>query len=814
MKTYTEEEVREATLKYFKGNELATNVAMTKYLLKNRNGEYIEKSPDEIHRRLAKEFARIEQKYSNPMSESEIYEYFKGFKYLIAQGSPMAAIGNEERILSVSNCFTLPSPLDSYGSIMHTDEMMVHLSKSRGGVGFDISNLRPKDQPVMNAAVTSSGIKLFMERYSNTIREVGQSGRRGALLLSCSVHHPDIKEFIESKRDEVSITGANISVRFSDDFMNAVKNDLEYEQYWPMEGVIQISRMVRAKELWDLFIECAWERAEPGALFWDTVTRNTPSDAYEEFKSVSANPCSEIVQGSYDSCRLSLINLCNFVKNPYTKEAEFEWDKFKKASKALQRLMDDIVDLEIEQINKKLAKIESDPEPPAVKLIEKNLWLNILDKAIRARRTGSGITALGDTLAMLGLNYGSDESIKMTESIYKTLSQSVYEATIEMAEERGPFDAYNYEKDSKSPFILSRLDILSDEYKEKYKKYGRRNIALTTTAPAGSVSCLAAILNLHGTTSGIEPAFMAEYIRRRKLSPFDTEETVDFVDKLGDKWHNFTVLHQGESLWRELSDGGTSPYIDSIASKINWEKGVELQAVSQSHIDQAISKTCNLPSDATKQTVNDCYMKAWELGCKGFTVYRDGCRSGVLISTDQKKERSTTKRPEKLSCEIHHASVKGEQWIVFVGMLDGQPYELMGGKASTVSIPRKYKEGLIRKQSFKTKPSRYDLLYGDGGVVQDVVKVFDNAEHSVYTRLISLGLRHGAEPTFLVEQLSKDPDSDFQSFSKAIGRVLKKYIKDGTKVNSEKICESCGDEAMVYMEGCKTCKSCGWCKCS
>ena len=826
MSKYTYDDVFEASLEYFKGDSLAASVFAGKYALQDEDGNYLELTPDDMHKRLAGEFARIETKYPNSMDRHEIYNLFKDFKYVIPQGSPMSGIGNEAKIQSVSNCFVIEAPEDSYGGILKTDQEQVQIMKRRGGVGFDISTIRPKGMSTSNAAKTTDGIEVFMDRFSNSCREVAQGGRRGALMLSISVHHPQVMDFIKIKRDLTKVTGANISVRVSDEFMNAVKNNESYEQRWPVDSTDpEIKNTADATEVWNELIEGAHASAEPGVLFWDTATRMTPSDAYADqgFGSVSTNPCGEIILSPYDSCRLMLMNLTSFVDNAWTDKASFDWGKFRIMSRKAQRLMDDMIDIEIEQIDKILTKIDNDPETDETKYYERNLWHTIRQVAVDGRRTGLGVTGLGDAIAMLGQTYGDDDSIETVEEIYKWLSLASYEESIQLAKERGAFPIFDASKEEGHPFISRVVNELVDPVQADYRQYGRRNIANTTTAPAGSVSCLTQ------TTSGIEPAFMLYYKRRKKAV---NGEEVMFVDDLGDEWTEFTVYHHAFKKWIDSSLDPNigqidtedlvqmSPYAGATANEIDWRAKVKLQSVAQKWICHAISNTTNLPADIDVETVKDIYMLGWELGCKGVTVYRDGSRSGVLVSTEEKKEekfgeRHAPKRPETLDCDIFHTSVKGQKWVVLVGLMDGKPYEVIGGEAEMIELPRRIKNGTLTKRAFKTTNSKYDLSIGDTEDtlnIKDVVSVFANANHAGYTRTISLALRHGVPVQYLVEQMQKDREADLFSFSKVIARCLKNYIVDGTEV--DKTCSNCGAEgSLVYQEGCVTCKSCGHGKC-
>ena len=822
---YTYDEVFKASIEYFGGDELAASVFAGKYALQDADGNYTELTPDDMHSRIASEFAGIEAKYENSMHYEDIYSLFKDFKYIIPQGSPMSGIGNEAKIQSLSNCFVIESPADSYAGILKTDQEQVQIMKRRGGVGFDISTIRPKGMVTSNAAKTTDGIEVFLDRFSNSCREVAQGGRRGALMLSVSVHHPQVMDFIKIKGDLSRVTGANISVRVTDEFMGAVKRDITYHQRWPVDSDDpEVQDYVSAREVWDALIEGAHASAEPGVLFWDTATRMTPSDAYTDvgFGSVSTNPCGEIILSPYDSCRLMLVNLTSFVLKPWSQDAKFDLGKFRVIARKAQRLMDDMIDLEVEQIDKILAKIDNDPENDEVKYYERNLWNTIRQVAINGRRTGLGITGLGDAIAMLGQKYGSDESIETTEKIYKWLALASYEESIQLAKERGAFEVFSHRKERDHPFIERIINELTPEVVEDYRTYGRRNIANTTTAPAGSVSCLTQ------TTSGIEPAFMLYYKRRKKVQ---NGEEVMFVDDLGDEWTEFNVYHHKFKEWMSatyVSDEEVdiaiehSPYFGATANEIDWRAKVKLQSVAQKWICHAISNTTNLPADIDVDTVKDIYMMGWELGCKGITVYRDGSRSGVLVSADEEKqnktaivERDAPKRPEELECDIYHTSIKGQKWAVLIGLLDGKPYEVIGGSADQIEIPSKFRNGKLYKRTFKTRNSKYDLTIGEGDnqlVVKDVVSIFDNPNHAGYTRVISTSLRHGVPVQYLVEQMQKDKEMDMFSFSKVISRCLKNYIIDGTEV--DRTCPECGAEgSLVYQEGCVTCKSCGAGKC-
>lgn len=819
--SFTRNEVYLDSLAYFLGDNLAADVFL-KYAL--RDGEsFLETAPHHMHRRLAKEFSRIESKYANPMSEDEVYELFEDFRDVIPQGSPMSGIGNDFQVQSISNCFVVASAEDSYGGILFADQEQVQIMKRRGGVGHDVSTIRPKGMPTKNAAMTTDGISVFMDRFSNSCREVAQGGRRGALMLTIDCRHPEIMTFINIKRDKKRVTGANISVRWHDDFMQAVVEGGEYDLRWPVESSVkeaQVVTTVNAREVWEAFVDAAWSSAEPGALFWSTALKNSPADIYSKFGygSTSTNPCGEIILSPYDSCRLMVVNLKSFVLNSFTDKAMFDFDRFTTIASKAQRLMDDMIDLEIEQIHKILQKIKEDPEPASVKQIEVDLWKKIETQALKGRRTGLGITALGDTLAALGIKYGSNESIEMTEKIYQSLAVASHSESIRLAHERGSFPIWDYELEENHEYLNRILNNCSEEVNRMYKRSGRRNIANTTTAPVGSVSCLTQ------TTSGIEPVYLLSYKRRRKVTT-DTER-VDFVDDLGDKWQMYDVFHPGVSEWMSITgeeDITKSPYYGATSNDIDWVKSVELQAAAQKWIDHSISKTCNLPNDATRETVADVYMRAWLTGCKGFTVYRDGTRKGVLIAPEEKvvldingQPRLAPKRPEYLDCEIHRAAISGENWIIFVSTMNGKPYEIFGGLSEYVEIPKKWKQGKIRKRSRKTVESKYDLTLGSGDdelVVKDIVSVFANPNHTAFTRTLSLSLRHGVPVQFLVEQLMKDKEADLFSFSRIIARCLKKYIADGTKASNGMIVNCCAEPNVVYQEGCATCLACGSAKC-
>lgn len=861
--TYTRDEAYTASLGYFDGDELAASVFIDKYALKDSAGNLLEKTPADMHRRLAKEFARIEAKYPNPMTEEEIFRLLSdvnlppleavkasidelyaaacGMGAVIPQGSPMSAIGNDFQYQSLSNCFVIESPYDSYAGILKADQEQAQIMKRRGGVGFDVSTIRPKGLVTANAARTTDGIGVFMERFSNTCREVAQGGRRGALMLTVDVHHPEIRTFINIKRDLKKVTGANISIRLSDEFMQAVKDGGKVHLRFPVQKDTKhiVEEWVDAKELWHEVIEAAWASAEPGLLFWDTVKKRTPTECYEGYKSVSTNPCGEIVLSPYDSCRLLLVNLYKFVKNPFTSAASFDQQGYNDAVQKAQRLMDDLIDLEIEAVDKIITKIQNDPEPEDVKRSELELWNKIRSAALGGRRTGLGITALGDTLAALGFVYGSDVSIQMTETIYRTLAVNAYRSSVKMAEERGAFPVFDLATEQDHPFIQQILEADPDLV-PAYKKHGRRNIALTTTAPAGSVSVLTQ------TTSGIEPAFMLFYKRRKKVNGDDPNVRVDFVDPIGDKWQEFKVYHHAFKKWMDVT-GKTdeqvqdSPYWGGTANDIDWVKKVDLQAAAQKWICHSISNTTNIPNSTSVDVVKEIYMRGWETGCKGVTIYRDGCRTGVLVAEtpqptkpeDRKSkgsiddqpttisENHAPKRPKELPCDIHRINVRGpggsEGYLVLVGKMDDKPYEVFCGLSSHVEVPKKAKTGVLIKNGKKDGVATYNLQIPIGEddflLFKDIVNLFDNPNHGSFTRTLSLALRHGVPVSYVCEQLQKDKHSDMQSFSRVLSRVLKGYIPDGSKSASDKKCSSCGIEGLIYKEGCVTCSSCGWSKC-
>jgi len=823
MRTYTYSEVRDASVSYFGGDELAADVFAGKYALQDLSGNIYELTPADMHKRLAKEFARAESRYENPMSEDTILELFSDWN-VVPQGGPMAAIGNPFQIQSLSNCFVVESPYDSYGGILKTDQEEVQIMKRRGGVGFDISTIRPKGEIAANAARTTDGIGVFMERYSNSCREVAQEGRRGALMLTIDVHHPEVLTFANIKRDKTVATGANISIRVSNEFMEAVKCDGKYMQRFPVGRDVPhtIERFVDAKEVWNSITAAMHNCSEPGMLFWDAIKERSPADAYEKFGygTVSTNPCGEVTLSPYDSCRLLLINLCKFVKNPFTPKAKFDYVKFGDAVQKSQRLMDDLIDLELEAIDRILAKVDGDPEPEDVKRVERDLWKKIKNSAINGRRTGLGITSLGDTFAYLNMKYGSDESIDITSKIYKTLALDSYRSSVTMAKERGSFPVYSHDVEKDHPFIKQVMDE-DAVLRAQYEKYGRRNIANTTTAPAGSTSIETQ------TSSGCEPVVFIESTRYKKINPSDKNARIDRTDEKGDKWQAYKTFHHGVKKWMTITgetDVTKSPYFGSTVEEIDWLKKVDIQSAAQKWICHSISNTTNLSKDVSTDVVEKLCMRAWETGCKGVTIYRIGSRDGVIVKEQlvngqplEIRESHAPKRPKELECDIHRTNIKGETYLVFVGLLNGHPYEVFAGLSDMVDVPKKSKKGVLIKNGKKDGVATYNLRIpladDDEMLLKDVVNLFNNAVYGSFTRTISLALRHGVPIQFLVEQLQKDKNSDMQSFSRVIARVLsKEYIPDGTK-STEKTCSACGSTNLIYQQGCVGCASCGNSKC-
>lgn len=843
LRTYTHEEALKDATKYFKGDELAANVWLNKYALKDSDGNIYESNPDQMHRRLAKEIARIESKYANPYSEEEIYDVLKGFKYIVPQGGPMTGIGNDFQIASLSNCFVIGNEgnSDSYGGVMKIDEEQVQLMKRRGGVGHDLSHIRPKGSPVKNSALTSTGVVPFMERYSNSTREVAQDGRRGALMLSISIKHPDAEHFIDAKMDGTKVTGANVSVRIDDEFMRAVKAETDYQQQYPIQSDSPLyTKTINAKKVWDKIIHNAWKSAEPGILFWDTVINESIPDSYADlgFRTVSTNPCGEIPLCPYDSCRLLAVNLYSYVDNPFTENATFNYEKFNKHTQIAQRIMDDIVDLEIEKVNRIIEKIEADPESLEVKRTELTLWQKIKTKSIQGRRTGVGITAEGDMLAALGLKYGTKEATNFSTEVHKKFALAAYRASVEMAKERGAFPIYDSIREEKNPMI-NRIKEADPALYTDMVKYGRRNIALLTIAPTGTTSLMTQ------TSSGIEPVFMVSYKRRRKVNPNDKNVRVDFVDEVGDSWEEFHVFHHKFVTWLEVNGYNAdevakleeedlnkiiakSPYFGATANDVDWVEKVRLQGAVQKWIDHSISVTVNVPNDVKEELVSQIYLTGWESGCKGITVYRDGSRSGVLISNDKKSEKeeiinqfletNAPKRPDKLEAEIIQFNNENEKWIAVIGLLDGRPYEIFTGAArESFSILSQVKKGWVIKSKSEDGKTRYDFQYEDSHgyktTIEGLSRTF-NEEYWNYAKLISGVLRHGMPLSFVVDMVDNLHLSEetLNTWKKGVVRSLKKFIPDGTKP-AENTCPSCNEPSLVYEEGCLNCKSCGHSKC-
>lgn len=836
-KEQNKEEILKSCTEYFKGDTLAADVWINKYALRDGDKVY-ELNPDEMHRRLAREFARIEHKYKNPLSEDDIYELLKDFKYIIPQGSPMAGIGNNFQVVSLSNCFVIGNPAnsDSYGGILKIDQEQVQLMKRRGGVGHDLSHIRPKMSPVKNSALTSTGIVPFMERYSNTTKEVAQGGRRGALMLSISIKHPDAEDFIDAKMELNKITGANVSVKIDDEFMRCVVSGKPYKQQFPINSDNpSVIKEIDARELWKKIIHNAWQSAEPGVLFWDTIIRESVPDCYASFgfKTISTNPCGEIPLCAYDSCRLLAINLYSYVKHPFTPEAEFDFELFKQHVQKGQKLMDDLIDLEMEKIERILAKIESDPEPEGIKRTEKELWLNIKMKCLEGRRTGFGITAEGDMLAAMGLTYGTDEATAFAVEVQKTLACSAYRSSALMARDRGAFPIYDYKLEENNPFI-QRLKSADEELYSLMNQYGRRNIALLTIAPTGSVSICTQ------TSSGIEPAFLVSYRRRRKVNPNDSEATISFTDDEGQAWEEYNVLHHKFAVWAEINGYNVadlvhkytdeqlqeviakSPYNNATANCVNWVNKVKMQGAIQKWVDHSISVTVNIPKETSEEVVDKIYQTAWESGCKGMTIYRDGSRNGVLVSGSSKNNNTFTetkapKRPKKLEADIIRFQNDKEKWIAVVGLYEGRPYEIFSGKAASFVLPNSVEKGwVIRVKEEDNLPARYDFQFLDNDgykvTIEGLSRMFKK-EYWNYAKLISGILRHGMPITNVIELISKltlDTDS-INTWKNGIARALKKYVKDGTIVEGEK-CPQCGGK-IIYTSGCKQCSDCGWSKC-
>jgi len=840
--TYTHEEALQSSIEYFNGDELAATVWLSKYALKDSYGNLYEKTPDDLHRRIASELYRIEKKYPNPLSENEIYEVLKEFKYIVPQGGPMTGIGNDFQIASLSNCFVIGNngPSDSYGAVMKIDQEQVQLMKRRGGVGHDLSHIRPKGSPVLNSALTSTGVVPFMERYSNSTREVAQDGRRGALMLSISIKHPDAETFIDAKLTPGKVTGANVSVRIDHDFMKSIISGTPYLQKFPVDSdKPTVTKEIDASKLWEKIVHNAWKSAEPGILFWDTIINESVPDCYSElgYKTVSTNPCGEIPLCPYDSCRLLAINLYNYVEEPFSANARFDFDLYKKHVHIAQRLMDDIIDLELEKIDAILGKITDDPEDMEIKRTERKLWENIRTKTEEGRRTGIGITAEGDMLAALGLRYGSDDATDFAIEIHKTTALEAYRSSVYCAKDRGAFAIYDSHLEKNNPFI-QRLRNEDESFYKDMLKYGRRNIALLTIAPTGTTSLMTQ------TTSGIEPVFLPVYKRRRKVNPNDNSSRIAFIDEIGDTWEEYNVFHHKFVTWLEVNGYDPiqvkdydddklnelvekSPYYKATSNDVDWLSKVKMQGEIQKWVDHSISVTINLPADATEELVGKLYVKAWESGCKGVTVYRDGCRAGVLLANDKKKDtpqfildESAFKRPKVLDGEIIRFNNNDEKWIAFVGLKDGRPYEIFTGLADEemFPIPKSISKGLIIKNRDESGISRYDFQYidkyGYKNTLGGLSHMFDK-EYWNYAKLISSVLRHGmpiADVVRLISSLRLDSDN-INTWRNGVERTLKRYIPDGTKVKKGAKCQDCGSDGLVYQEGCLLCTNCGSSKC-
>ena len=843
--TYTYDEAFEASLQYFKGDELAARVWVNKYAVKDSFGNIFEKSPEDMHWRIANEVARIEAKYKNGLNAQQLYELLDHFKYIVPQGSPMTGIGNDFQVASLSNCFVIgmDGAADSYGGIIRIDEEQVQLMKRRGGVGHDLSHIRPKGSPVKNSALTSTGLVPFMERYSNSTREVAQDGRRGALMLSVSIKHPDSEAFIAAKMTEGKVTGANVSVKLDDAFMQADVKGTPYKQQYPVDSDQPVfTKDIDASALWKKIVHNAWKSAEPGVLFWDTIIRESVPDCYADlgYRTVSTNPCGEIPLCPYDSCRLLAINLYSYVVNPYTKEAYFDFDLFKKHVALAQRIMDDIIDLELEKIEKIIAKIDSDPESEEVKEAEKHLWEKIYKKSGQGRRTGVGITAEGDMLAAMGLRYGTEEATEFSEQVHKTIALEAYRSSVNMAKERGAFAIYDSEREKNNPFI-NRLKEADPELYEEMKKYGRRNIACLTIAPTGTTSLMTQ------TTSGIEPVFMPVYKRRRKVNPNDPQTHVDFVDETGDAFEEYIVFHHKFVEWMTVNGYDPtkrytqeeidklvekSPYYKATSNDVDWLMKVKMQGRIQKWVDHSISVTINLPNDVDEALVNRLYVEAWRSGCKGCTVYRDGSRSGVLLSTkkdkkDKKEELPPCKpptvvevRPKVLEAEVVRFQNNKEKWVAFVGLLDGHPYEIFTGLQDDeegISLPKSVTTGRIIKNIDEEGNKRYDFQFenkrGYKTTIEGLSEKF-NKEYWNYAKLISGVLRWRMpidRVIKLVDSLQLDSEN-INTWKNGVERALKKYVTDGTSAEGQK-CPNCGNETLVYQEGCLICKTCGTSRC-
>lgn len=852
-KTYTYDEAYKASLEYFAGDELAARVWVSKYAMKDSFGNIYEQSPEDMHWRLAREIARIENKYPNPMSEREVFDLLDHFRYIIPAGSPMTGIGNDHQIASLSNCFVIgiEGDGDSYGAIMRLDEEQVQLMKRRGGVGHDLSQIRPKGSPVANSALTSTGLVPFMERYSNSTREVAQDGRRGALMLSVSIKHPDSEAFIDAKMTEGKVTGANVSVKIDDQFMQAAVDDKPYTQQFPIDSDNPIVKKdISAKQLWEKIVHNAWKSAEPGVLFWDTILRESIPDCYADlgFQTVSTNPCGEIPLCPYDSCRLLAINLYAYIKNPFTPEASFNFDLFKEHVAKAQRIMDDIVDLELEKIDLIMDKISHDPQCDDIKHAEYHLWEKIKDKSSKGRRTGVGITAEGDMLAAMGLRYGTEEATEFSVDVHRTLALTAYASSVKMAQERGAFAIFDAEREKNNPFLL-RIKEADPQLYSDIMTYGRRNIACLTIAPTGTTSLMTQ------TTSGIEPVFMPVYKRRRKVNPNDADAHVDFVDEVGDSFEEYIVYHKKFLEWMRINGIDTekrytqeeidelvarSPYYKATANDVDWLMKVRMQGAIQKWVDHSISVTVNLPNNVDEALVNRLYVEAWRSGCKGCTIYRDGSRSGVMIAVSKKDKKKksaaqpandkvtalanvlavTETRPRELECDVVRFQNNREKWVAFVGLLDGYPYEIFTGLQDDeegIALPKTVTKGRIIKQVNADGTKRYDFQFenkrGYKTTVEGLSEKF-NPEYWNYAKLISGVLRYRMPIDHVIKLVASLQlnDQSINTWKNGVERALKKYIADGTAAKGQ-VCPVCGQETLVYQEGCLICKNCGASRC-
>ena len=851
-KTYTYDEAFDASLKYFAGDELAARVWVNKYAMKDSFGNIYEKSPEDMHWRIAREIARIEQKYANPMTEQEVFDLLDHFRYIVPAGSPMTGIGNSHQVASLSNCFVIgvEGDGDSYGAIMRLDEEQVQLMKRRGGVGHDLSQIRPKGSPVNNSALTSTGLVPFMERYSNSTREVAQDGRRGALMLSVSIKHPESEAFIDAKMTEGKVTGANVSVKIDDEFMQAAVDDKPYTQKFPIDSDHPlVSKEISAKQLWQKIVHNAWKSAEPGVLFWDTILRESIPDCYADlgFRTVSTNPCGEIPLCPYDSCRLLSVNLYSYVENPFTPEANFNFDLFREHVAKAQRIMDDIIDLELEKIDLIMEKIKHDPQCDDIKHAEYHLWEKIKDKSSKGRRTGVGITAEGDMIAAMGLRYGTQEATDFSVNVHRTLALAAYRSSVTMAQERGAFDIFDAEREKNNPFLL-RIKDADEQLYNDIMTYGRRNIACLTIAPTGTTSLMTQ------TTSGIEPVFMPVYKRRRKVNPGDPEVHVDFVDEVGDSFEEYIVYHKKFLEWMRINGIDTekrytqeeidelvarSPYHKATANDVDWLMKVRMQGAIQKWVDHSISVTVNLPNDVDEALVDRLYVEAWRSGCKGCTIYRDGSRSGVLVSASKKDKKKPTApvvkekhvvqvdgrvvtetRPKELECDVVRFQNNKEKWVAFVGLLDGYPYEIFTGLQDDeegIALPKTVTKGRIIKQIGADGKKRYDFQFenkrGYKTTVEGLSEKF-NPEYWNYAKLISGVLRYRMPIDHVIKLVGslQLKDESINTWKNGVERALKKYVVDGTEAKGQ-VCPVCGQETLVYQEGCLICKNCGTSRC-